>query len=141
MQTHWFYTVWPFIGLGGAVVMVAVLLMTDTFRGDTTVSGYGLFKSGVIGSAGLLVYCEADHCGTDHLGGHREPVLQAGVAAGASPVAGHPAYRNRQAVSVEGRKKALQRAASAGATSRTADRPAQRTGGPAAGLGAVCVVW
>ena len=26
MQTHWFYTVWPFIGLGGAVVMVAILL-------------------------------------------------------------------------------------------------------------------
>ena len=38
MQTHWFYTVWPFIGLGGAVVMVAVLLMTDTFRGNTAVS-------------------------------------------------------------------------------------------------------
>ena len=38
MQTHWFYTVWPFIGLGGAVVMVAILLMTDTFRGNTTVS-------------------------------------------------------------------------------------------------------
>jgi Protein of unknown function with HXXEE motif len=38
VQTHWFYTVWPFIGLGGAVVMVAILLMTDTFRGNTTVS-------------------------------------------------------------------------------------------------------
>ena len=38
MQTHWFYTVWPFIGLGGAIVMVAILLMTDTFRGNTTVS-------------------------------------------------------------------------------------------------------
>ena len=38
MQTHWFYTVWPFIGLGGAVVMVAILLMTDTFRGNTAVS-------------------------------------------------------------------------------------------------------
>ncbi len=38
MQQHWFYTVWPFIGVGGAVVMVAVLLLTDTFRGSTTVS-------------------------------------------------------------------------------------------------------
>ena len=38
MQTHWFYTVWPFIGLGGAIVMVAILLATDTFRGNTTVS-------------------------------------------------------------------------------------------------------
>ena len=38
MQTNWFYTVWPFIGLGGAIVMVAILLMTDTFRGNTTVS-------------------------------------------------------------------------------------------------------
>jgi hypothetical protein len=32
---HWFYTVWPFMGLGGALVMVAILLMTDTFRGNT----------------------------------------------------------------------------------------------------------
>ena len=38
MQQHWFYTVWPFIGIGGAIVMVAILLMTDTFRGNTTVS-------------------------------------------------------------------------------------------------------
>jgi hypothetical protein len=38
MQTNWFYTVWPFIGLGGTIVMVAILLMTDTFRGNTTVS-------------------------------------------------------------------------------------------------------
>jgi len=38
MQTHWFYTVWPFIGIGGAIVMVAILLLTDTFRGDSTVS-------------------------------------------------------------------------------------------------------
>ena len=38
MQTHWFYTVWPFIGVGGAIVMVAILLITDTFRGNTTVS-------------------------------------------------------------------------------------------------------
>jgi hypothetical protein len=38
MQQHWFYTVWPFIGVGGAIVMVAILLMTDTFRGNTTVS-------------------------------------------------------------------------------------------------------
>ena len=38
MQTHWFYTVWPFIGVGGAIVMVAILLMTDTFRDNTAVS-------------------------------------------------------------------------------------------------------
>ncbi len=38
MQTHWFYTVWPFIGVGGAIVMVAILLTTDTFRGGTKVS-------------------------------------------------------------------------------------------------------
>ena len=38
MQTHWFYTVWPFIGIGGAIVIVAILLLTDTFRGNTTVS-------------------------------------------------------------------------------------------------------
>ena len=36
MQTNWFYTVWPFIGLGGAIVMVPILLMTDTFRGNTS---------------------------------------------------------------------------------------------------------
>ena len=35
MQTHWFYTVWPFIGIGAAIVMVAILLTTDTFRGNT----------------------------------------------------------------------------------------------------------
>ena len=38
MQTHWFLTVWPFIGVGGAIVMIAVLLMTDTFRNTITVS-------------------------------------------------------------------------------------------------------
>lgn len=38
MQTYWFYTVWPFIGLGGAIVMVAILLVTDTFRGNMTLS-------------------------------------------------------------------------------------------------------
>ena len=38
MQTHWFYAVWPFIGLGGAIVMIAILLTTDTFRGSTMVS-------------------------------------------------------------------------------------------------------
>ena len=37
-RVHWFYTVWPFIGVGGAIVMVAILLTTDTFRGSTTVS-------------------------------------------------------------------------------------------------------
>src|SRR5438270_448362 len=31
MQPHWFYTVWPFIGIGAAIVMIAVLLMTDAF--------------------------------------------------------------------------------------------------------------
>jgi Protein of unknown function with HXXEE motif len=38
VQTPWFYTVWPFIGLGGTFVIVPILLMTDTFRGSTTVS-------------------------------------------------------------------------------------------------------
>jgi len=38
MQTHWFYTVWPFIGIGGAIVMVAIMMLTDTFRGNTAVS-------------------------------------------------------------------------------------------------------
>ena len=38
MQTHWFYTVWPFIGLGGTFVIVPILLMTDTFRVNTSVS-------------------------------------------------------------------------------------------------------
>ena len=35
---NWFYTVWPFVGLGGAIVMVAILLVTDTFRGNATLS-------------------------------------------------------------------------------------------------------
>ena len=38
MQQHWFYDVWAFIGLGGAIVMVAILLTTDTFRSNPTVS-------------------------------------------------------------------------------------------------------
>jgi len=38
MQTHWFYTVWPFIGMGGAIVMVAIMLLTDTFRSNLAVS-------------------------------------------------------------------------------------------------------
>jgi hypothetical protein len=38
VQTHWFHTVWPFIGVGGAIVMFAILLTTDTFRSSTTVS-------------------------------------------------------------------------------------------------------
>jgi hypothetical protein len=38
MQAHWFYTVWPFVGLGGAIVMIAVMLTTNTFRSNTTVS-------------------------------------------------------------------------------------------------------
>ena len=40
METHWFYTVWPFIGVGGALVMLAILLLTDTFRGSTTGSRF-----------------------------------------------------------------------------------------------------
>ena len=31
MQQHWFYDVWAFIGAGGAIVMVAILMTTDTF--------------------------------------------------------------------------------------------------------------
>jgi hypothetical protein len=31
MQQHWFHTVWPFVGGGAAIVMVAILLTTDTF--------------------------------------------------------------------------------------------------------------
>jgi hypothetical protein len=38
VQTHWFYAVWPFIGIGGAIVMFAILLLTDTFRGNAAVS-------------------------------------------------------------------------------------------------------
>jgi hypothetical protein len=38
MQQHWFYDVWAFIGAGGAIVMVAILLTTDTFRSNPTVS-------------------------------------------------------------------------------------------------------
>jgi Protein of unknown function with HXXEE motif len=38
MQTHWFHTVWPFVGGGGAIVMIAILLTTDTFRANTKVS-------------------------------------------------------------------------------------------------------
>jgi hypothetical protein len=38
MELNWFGTVWPFIGLGGAIVMVAIMLLTDTFRGNTAVS-------------------------------------------------------------------------------------------------------
>jgi hypothetical protein len=34
---NWFAIGWPFVGLGGAIVMVAVMLMTDTFRGTTTI--------------------------------------------------------------------------------------------------------
>jgi len=38
MQQHWFHTVWPFVGGGAAIVMGAILLTTDTFRSNTTVS-------------------------------------------------------------------------------------------------------
>jgi hypothetical protein len=36
MPQHWFYDVWAFIGAGGAIVMVAILLTTDTFRSNPT---------------------------------------------------------------------------------------------------------
>jgi len=38
MQPNWFDTAWPSIGLGGMIVMVAIMLVTDTFRGNTAVS-------------------------------------------------------------------------------------------------------
>ena len=38
MQQHWFYDVWAFIGAGGAIVMVAIMMTTDTFRSNLTVS-------------------------------------------------------------------------------------------------------
>jgi uncharacterized protein with HXXEE motif len=38
LNTHWFYIVWPFIGVGAAIVMIAVLLWTDAFRANFAVS-------------------------------------------------------------------------------------------------------
>ena len=38
MQQHWFHTVWPFVGGGAAIVMVAILLTTKPFRSNNTVS-------------------------------------------------------------------------------------------------------
>ncbi len=38
MQMTWFDMGWPFVGLGGAIVMLAIMLMTNTFRGNATVS-------------------------------------------------------------------------------------------------------
>jgi hypothetical protein len=38
MQQDWFDTAWPSIGLGGVIVMVTVMLVTDTFRGNSAVS-------------------------------------------------------------------------------------------------------
>ena len=38
MQMNWFDIGWPFVGLGGTIVMIAIMLMTDTFRGNTAVS-------------------------------------------------------------------------------------------------------
>jgi len=38
MQMNWFDIGWPFVGLGGAIVMFAIMLLTDTFRGNTAVS-------------------------------------------------------------------------------------------------------
>ena len=38
MQTSWFDAAWPFIGLGGMMVMIIIMLVTDTFRGDLALS-------------------------------------------------------------------------------------------------------
>ena len=38
MKWDWFYTTWPFIGLGGALVMFPILLWTDTFRSSKAIS-------------------------------------------------------------------------------------------------------
>jgi len=38
MQQHWFYDVWAFIGVGGMIPVVAILLLADTFRANTSVS-------------------------------------------------------------------------------------------------------
>jgi Protein of unknown function with HXXEE motif len=38
MQMNWFDIGWPFVGLGGTIVMIAIMLMTDTFRGNTAMS-------------------------------------------------------------------------------------------------------
>ena len=38
MHQHWFYDVWAFMGAGGAIVMVAIMMTTDTFRSNLTVS-------------------------------------------------------------------------------------------------------
>ena len=56
MQSHWFYTVWPFIGVGGAIVMVAIFLTTDTFRGNTTVCAGAISMAGVARRAALLIH-------------------------------------------------------------------------------------
>ena len=38
MQQHWFYDVWAFIGAGAAIVMIAIMMTTDTFRSNLSVS-------------------------------------------------------------------------------------------------------
>jgi hypothetical protein len=38
MQISWFDIGWPFVGLGGTIVMIAMMMLTDTFRGNTAVS-------------------------------------------------------------------------------------------------------
>jgi hypothetical protein len=38
MQLNWFDIGWPFVGLGAAIMMVAIMLLTDTLRGNTSVS-------------------------------------------------------------------------------------------------------
>jgi hypothetical protein len=35
---NWFDIGWPFVGLGGTIVMIAIMTLTDTFRGNTAVS-------------------------------------------------------------------------------------------------------
>ena len=54
MQTHWFHTVWPFVGGGAAIVMVAILLTTDTFRSNPTVSRWR--DAGVAGVASIFSF-------------------------------------------------------------------------------------
>ena len=54
MKQHWFYDVWAFIGVGGAIVMVAILLTTDTFRSNPTVSRWR--DAGVAGVASIFSF-------------------------------------------------------------------------------------
>lgn len=38
MQLNWFHAAWPLFGLGGAIVIISIMLMTDTFRSGPAVS-------------------------------------------------------------------------------------------------------